>query len=192
MSWPDCHRLDATPLLPSGWQEPVAQLAAGPDLTGLIAEPDWHFAVVTGNVVTRQLDWLWRLYHGAFRDFAGKAFGRPLYPSNRRDATITLNVLAGTGATNVWHRDANSVTGVLFVTAHPSADGGALQFRDHGEEFPEVLPIPGLFVCFPGTAEHRVAPLQGPLTRLAFAMTFYASPEDQPFASQGERYERPD
>lgn len=54
-----------------------------------------------------------------------------------------------------------------------------------------MRPIPGLFVCFPGPAEHRVAPLLAPGTRLAFAMTYYTSADDQPFASEVERYELP-
>ena len=187
----DCHSLDANPLLPPDWKQEVAELADGPDLISLIAEDDWHFSVVTGNVVTRRLDWLWRLYHGAFREFANIALAMNLVPSNRRDATVTLNLLAGTGATNEWHSDACAVTGVLFATKHGEGHGGMLQFRDEAGTVSEVRPIAGHFVCFPGSIEHRVAPLQIGDKRISFPMTFYERAESQAFASPGERYTLP-
>ncbi len=187
----DCHSIDANPLLPPAWKQEVAGLADGPDLISLIAEDDWQFCVVTGNIVTRRLDWLWRLYHGAFREFASTAFGRDLVPSNRRDATVTLNLLSGFGATNLWHSDTCAVTGVLFATTHEEGQGGTLQFRDEAETVSEIRPIAGHFVCFRGSVEHRVAPLQIDDKRISFPMTFYESADSQAFASPGERYTLP-
>jgi len=46
----------------------------------------------------------------------------------------------------------------------------------------------GTFVCFAGPTEHRVAPLLAPCERLAVAMTYYDSPEEQPFANESDRY----
>lgn len=188
--------LTATALLPSGWAHDVNALAASTHrqviangtLPGSPDNESWSFSVVTGQHVRESLGWLWMLYHGIFRDFASTNFGVPLYPANRLDATTTLNILSGHGAGHDWHQDANPVSGLFFATALEKGQGGALQFRSPDGELREVRPRAGLFVCFPGRCDHRVEPLRGFAERISFPMTYYTSPEHQPFASENNRY----
>jgi 2OG-Fe(II) oxygenase superfamily len=198
MTWPPFFEMDLTErgLLPSGWAHDVESLAASTHRQ-IIAEalPDstdhenWTFSVVTGDHVRENLDWLWALYHGIFRDFASAKFGVPLYPANRLDATTTLNILAGPGARNEWHRDANPVSGLFYATSLAEGDGGELQFRSPDGQLCEVRPRAGHFVCFEGSCDHQVAPLRRKVRRLSFPMTYYSSIEDQPFANENNRYE---
>lgn len=199
MSASAIHQLDAaaTGLLPCGWQEGIVSLAHSGELLVLEEHPHdpvaglgpWSFAVLPAELTSIRLDWLWRLYHGAFREFASAAFGQPLFPANRRSATITLNRLAGSGATNGWHRDANPVTGVFYASTLNATQGGRLELRgDDGAVTSQAVQA-GSFVCFAGPCEHRTAPLRTDDERLAVAMTYYTSIADQPFASDGDRYE---
>lgn len=199
MHWPPYFALDLNPtgLLPSGWEAQVDALSRGPDTQILADLPSpgstdaerWSFSVVTGDRVRGRLDWLWRLYHGLFRQFASESFDAALYPANRLDATTTLNILEGRGAGNEWHRDANPVSGLFFATTLLPGEGGELQFRSSDGRFCEIRPGAGVFVCFDGSCEHQVAPLNAATRRLSFPMTYYASAEDQPFANENNRYE---
>lgn len=198
MNWPPFFEfdLDAAGLLPPGWLADIDALAATSHrqviaketLSDVSAHENWSFSVVTGDHVRDRLDWLWKLYHGTFRDFASASFGVPLFPANRLDATTTLNILFGRGAGNVWHRDANPVSGLLFATSLNHGDGGELQFRTLDGRQYEIRPRAGIFVCFEGSVEHQVAPLQTMVRRLSFPMTYYTSVTDQPFASENNRY----
>lgn len=199
MTWPPFFEMDltATGLLPSGWTHDVDSLAASTHrqviahetLLGSPDDEDWSFSVVTGDHVRENLTWLWTLYHGIFRDFASAKFGVPLYPANRLDATTTLNILAGPGAGNDWHRDANPVSGLFFATSLSHGDGGELQFRSLDGQFCEIRPRAGHFICFEGSCDHQVVPLRSMARRLSFPMTYYTSIENQPFASENNRYE---
>jgi hypothetical protein len=198
MNWPPFFTLDldAMGLLPLGWDIEVDALSRGSDVQilteavtlGSTEAGRWSFSVVTGDRIRERLDWLWRLYHGHFRNFASESFGTALYPANRLDATTTLNILEGRGAGNEWHRDANPVSGLFFATSLEPGEGGELQFRSSDGRFCEIRPRAGLFVCFDGSCEHQVAPLQTATRRLSFPMTYYASAEDQPFANENNRY----
>lgn len=192
------HVLDAAAegLLPSGWQDEIATLAHSDEMQVLLDHPfdavsglgPWRFSVLSADRTSLQLDWLWQLYHGAFRQFAGACFGCPLFPSNRRSATTTLNRLDGLGAFNDWHCDANPVTGVFYGSTPGPEEGGQLQLRGADGAVQELAVRAGTFVCFAGPTEHRVAPLLAPCERLAVAMTYFDSLEDQPFANEHDRY----
>lgn len=192
------HVLDAAAarLLPSGWQDELSALGHSDEMQVLEEHPldtaggigPWRFAVLPADQASRHLGWLWRLYHGEFRQFASARFGRALFPSNRRSATTTLNRLDGLGANNDWHRDANPVTGVFYGSSLKPEEGGQLQVRDSAGTIQELAVRAGTFVCFAGQVEHRVAPLLGSGERLAVAMTYYDSREDQPFANESDRY----
>ncbi len=199
MSATAIHTYDAVAagLLPPGWQEEVEQLAHSGELLVLEEHPHdpvaglgpWTFSVLPAEQTSLRLDWLWRLYHGVFRDFASQAFNQPLFPANRRSATITLNRLAGSGATNGWHRDANPVTGVFYASTLSAEEGGQLELRGDDGAMTSQEVRAGSFVCFAGPCEHRTVPLLTADVRLAVAMTYYTSIADQPFASEGDRYE---
>lgn len=199
--WPPYFVWDlaAEGLLPQDWEREIAGFLAQETQHRLITEASpgaghdeiWSFSVVTAPAIRERLGWLWKLYHGQLRRFASDSFDVPLFPSNRLDATITLNILEGRGAANIWHRDANPVSGLFFATSLAEDDGGELQFRSSDGRFAEICPRAGLFVCFRGSCEHQVAPLLGRERRLAFPMTYFTSATDQPFASENNRYEAP-
>lgn len=178
--WQPFHTLDLAEQgrLPDGWAAQVAALADAPERIAIIDTPDWSFAIVEGDVIRARLDWFWRLYHGALRDFASASCGQPVFASNRLSSATTLNILRGGGATNDWHRDANIVTGVFYAAVPESA--GTLSFQDAEGYTASLTPRPGLFACFPGAVEHRVDPLPEGGERLAIAMVYHASPTDQP------------
>ena len=198
MNWPPFFLLDLNPLdlLPANWIKNIDEVATGPYRQTLITDPSpaangggsWSFSVVTGDLIREQIKWLWQFYHGAFKQFAGDSFGFELYPSKRLDATITLNILDGCGAGNIWHNDANPVSGLFFASTLAEDEGGELQFRSSDGRFCEIRPRAGNFVCFDGSCEHQVAPLKTAVRRLSFPMTYYRSAEDQPFANENNRY----
>lgn len=187
---------EAAGLLPPGWQAEIAAAVRTDEMLVLEDHPHdppsgvgpWHFAVLPADLASLRFDWLWRLYHGAFRHFASTSFGQPLFPANRRSATTTLNRLSGLGAGNDWHRDANPVTGVFYASSLSAAEGGQLEVRGEDGAVEALAVRAGTFVCFAGPLEHRVAPLLVPGERLAVAMTYYTSAEDQPFANAHDRY----
>lgn len=195
MHWPPYFTLDLTALglLPRDWAEQVRAATEAPERTNVQsgAEPvpgDEQFSILAGADVRARFGWLWDLYHGPLREFVTQSFGQPAFAANRVSAAITLNILEGHGAGHDWHTDANAVTGVFYASTM-AGDGGELEFRHAGYEIAHLRPRAGTFACFPGAVSHRVAPLTGAGQRLSFPMVYYASAEDQPFASAHDRYE---
>lgn len=192
--WPPFAALDlaAQGLLPSGWQADIERLADSDARHLIIAEEGWTFAVVQGAAVRPALPWLWALYHGTLRRFASDWFGSALVAAERLSATLTLNILAGRGARNDWHCDGNPVTGLLFATSlEVPGDGGTLEFRAVDGRHCMVAPRAGMFVCFLGAVEHRVAPLAVAPRRLVLPMNYYRVGERQPRANSDECYAIP-
>ena len=191
MTWPPFFALDLIEhgLLPEGWDTATRALAEAPERQPIdMGEVPWSFSVVEGDVVRDRLPWLWRLYHGALRDFAAQAVGFPLFAANRLRAGITLNILSGAGAWSDWHRDMNQVTGLLFATAGDPDGAGDLLFRDGAGREVRLVPRPGLFVCFEGAVEHRVAATSSTGPRLSLPLLYYRSATDQPLASGMDVY----
>ena len=196
MNWPPHFVLDLNGqnVLPHDWSAQVHAATHAPERLIVrsgadIAPGDEKFSILEGADVRARFDWLWRLYLGPIlRTFVADRFGRPVYPANRVSSAITLNILEGVGAETDWHTDANQVTGV-FYAAVPVGFGGELEFRHPGRPIVQIHPRAGTFICFPGAIEHRVVPLRSLEPRLAFAMLFYDSAMDQPFASLDDRHE---
>lgn len=191
MAWPPFFTFDLIEhgLLPEGWDVATRALAEAPERQPIdMGEVPWSFCVVEGDVVRDRLPWLWRLYHGALRDFAARAVGFPLFPANRLRAGITLNILSGIGAWSDWHRDMNQVTGLLFATAGGPDGAGDLLFRDGAGREARLVPRPGLFVCFEGAVEHRVAAISSAGPRLSLPLLYYRSATEQPLASGMDVY----
>ena len=186
--------LAALGLLPGDWEEQVRAGAAAPERV-TVANPltpspeDGKFSILAGADVRARFGWLWDLYHGPIRAFVTQSAGRPVFPANRVSSAMTLNILTGSGADQDWHTDATAMTGVFFATSMAEGEGGELEFRHPDGEVTQLRPRAGVFTCFPGPIQHRVAPLTAPIQRLSFPLLFYASVEDQPFASADDRYE---
>jgi hypothetical protein len=195
MNWPPHFLLDLNDqnALPHDWAAQVHAATHAPERVIVqsgadIAPGDEKFSILGGADVRARFDWLWHLYLGSIRAFVADRFGRPVYPANRISSAITLNILEGVGAAADWHTDANAVTGV-FYAAVPEGSGGELEFRHSGCPIAQIHPRAGAFICFPGSIEHRVVPLRSPEPRLAFAMLFYDSATDQPYANLDDRHE---
>ncbi|MCW3848211.1 2OG-Fe(II) oxygenase [Sphingomonas sp. LB-2] len=196
MHWPPYFVLDlaAQELLPADWAEQVRAGAAGPErimvVNPLTPSPeDGRFSILDGTAVRARFGWLWDLYHGPIRKFVAQSAGRPVFPANRISSAMTLNILTGAGAEQDWHTDATAMTGVFFATTMAEGEGGELEFRSADGEIAQLRPRAGVFACFSGRIEHRVTPLTTSIQRLSFPLLFYASAEDQPFASAHDRYE---
>jgi hypothetical protein len=191
MTWAPFFTLDLVEhgLLPDGWEAATRALADAPERHAIdMGDAPWSFAVVEGDVLRDRLPWLWRLYHGALRDFAGAAVGFPLFAANRLRSSMTLNILSGAGAWSDWHNDMNPVTGLLFATAADADGAGDLVFRDGAGQQARLVPRPGLFVCFEGHVEHQVTPMASPGPRLSLPLLYYRSPTDQPPAFDVDIY----
>ena len=65
----------------------------------------------------------------------------------------------------------------------------SLEFQHSDGGITRVYPRAGTFVCMAKPILHRVAPLDAPGQRLSFAMLYYDSPTDQPFANADDRHE---
>lgn len=195
MQWPPYSVLDlsAKAMLPPGWAEQVRAAMAAPERTIVqsgaeIMPGDEKFSVLTGHDVRARFGWLWDLYHGPLRAFVTQSFGKPVYAANRVSSSITLSILEGAGAGQDWHTDVTEITGVFYATGVTEGEGGEIEFRE-GDRTATLRPTAGSFVCFPGRISHRVAPAVSDKPRLAFPMLYYASAQDQPFASEGDRHE---
>src|ERR1700730_15537430 len=125
--------------LQPGWAQQTSlmarHLAEPTKLTGQSTTSirDWNvgeveLGVVTGDVVRRELPWLFGLYSGPLKELAEEFAGRPIKCSTSEISDININVLSGVGASYEWHVDSNPVTGLLFVTSHAAGEGGELAF----------------------------------------------------------------
>lgn len=191
VTWTPFFTLDLVEqgLLPNGWDLATRALVDAPERHMIIAgEPSspydtpWFFENVEGDILRDRLPWLWALYHNALRAFASGAVGYPLFASNRLRAAMTLNILRGAGGWSDWHTDMTAVTGVLFASGAGRDGGGDLVFRDGTGRETRLVPRPGLFVCFEGPIEHKVAPLTMAGPRLSVPLLYYRSATDQPRA----------
>ena len=196
MHWPPYFTLDlaALGLLPADWEAQVRAGATAPERVtvatpGMPSPDDGQFSILAGTDVRARFGWLWDLYHRPIRDFVAQSAGRPVFPANRVSSAMTLNILEGSGATQEWHSDATAMTGVFFATTLAEGEGGELEFRHPDGRIAQLRPRAGVFTCFSGPIQHRVAPLTASTQRLSFPLLFYASAEDQPFASVDDRYE---
>jgi hypothetical protein len=125
---------DVNDLLPHGWREDVAALAADADFRRFPRTP-----VVTreaadvshiprGRVhadqVRLRLPWLHELYCGAFLELARAAWPEPVVTGRDARYGLVLNVQRGTSMRFECHVDSNPLTGLLFCTDHEA--GGEL------------------------------------------------------------------
>lgn len=139
--------------------------------------------VVFGDIISKKIPWLERLYKKQLADFACEVSGNSMTYSNSLKSSININTLTGEGARYEWHVDSNPVTGLLFVTTHMKGEGGELIFRtDNGDIV--VYPQAGLFIAFDAREiPHTVMPLIENGKRISVPMNFYI---------KGKRQVRPD
>lgn len=150
---------DVHDLLPPGWQQDVAALAANADFrlfprTPVVSREAADVSYISrGRVhadqVLQQLPWLHALYHGAFLELAREAWPEPVVTAQDPRYGIVLNVQRGTSMRFECHVDSNPLTGLLFCTEHqvggelvvsndPTALGRAAIERDYSVIRPQA------------------------------------------------------
>ena len=105
-----------------------------------------RISVVDGEVILRELPWLYQLYTKELLDLASSTTGNTHVIADRLESSININVLDGIGACYEWHLDTNPLTGILFVTTHLTNDGGSLVFDTLDKGKVSVLPESGKFI----------------------------------------------
>jgi hypothetical protein len=177
------YDIEAAGMLPPGWNQELADaataLAKPAELRGggpSSLEPAGtviRYGLVDGETVEEALPWLARLYAELAHDLASRVYGQKMVTSDKTINGVNLNVLRGAGSRYELHVDTNPLTGLLFVTTHPTEDGGQLEF----EIQPSSLSYPprsGMLLLFDATkAPHRVTPLRREVTRISVPMNFY-------------------
>lgn len=132
-----------------------------------------------GELVTKFLPWLQKLYVNQLLDWSSEVFKKQLYPAIDIRSSININCLQGLGARYEWHVDTNPATGVLYCTTTNNETGGELIFSREGKEC-VVYTVVGDFLAFDARQiPHRVAPLKVDSDRISVPMNFYTSQEDQ-------------
>lgn len=136
--------------------------------------------VVPGNVIADSLPWLYDLYTSALCKLASEVVGHQVYIAHDLISSININILRGRGSRYEWHVDSNPLTGILYVTSHPSSeDGGELLFK-RGDDQIVVHPKAGTFIAFDAREiPHTVLPLKKEGVRISIPMNYYDSPERQ-------------
>jgi len=145
------------------------------------------YYVVTGDIVARELPWLYNLYTSRFLDLASQASGVRLEPAINIRQGININTLRGQGARYEWHVDPNPVTGILFADSLDQEDGGELLIdRPVGKV--TFRPRKGSFLAFGAQVPHSVAPLKVGKTRISIPMIYYINGQIQEWNSDLDSY----
>jgi hypothetical protein len=136
--------------------------------------------VVTGNIVRRELPWLYDAYRGPLKYLAQQLIGKEIETGNDLNSSININLLEGQGDRYERHVDSNPVTGLLFVTTLKEEHGGALVFEHSGTSSDLIYPRSGLFIAFDALqTTHYVAPLLQPCSRITVPMNYFIAGTDQ-------------
>ncbi len=191
---------DVTALLPTNWEAELSHLAGAAGLRRRL-EPtsitsreshdvkDVPLIIVDGEAIRIDAPWLFELYQGDFRELAEAYAGRSVACASEDLYAINLNIQWGPYMRYECHVDSNPVQGMLYVTTHPPADGGALVVANHpGARSVEEVdrdatllhPTAGGLVLFDAREfAHYVRPLRRSRLRVGVAMNFYTddSPE---------------
>lgn len=183
--------VDVTSMMPTDWASQIRecsrinsrwQVLDGASVTS--REKNFHDAalphvgVVTGDVIADALPWLDALYRGAFLEMANALGVGAFEPCTDLRAATNINATPR-GARYEWHVDSNPLTGLLFATSHPPAEGGQLIFRPDPQTRPDeawelqVRPRAGNLLLFDAReAAHVVTRLDTDL-RLTVPMNYY-------------------
>jgi hypothetical protein len=131
---PKYSKIDATSLLPEGWQEDIGAVAAAAVFrafprTPILSREAPHVTHiergrVEADAVMQRLPWLYKLYRNEFLEMAVRAWGEPTDAAFDDRYGVVLNVQRGKTMRFECHVDSNPVTGLLFLTGHPA--GGEL------------------------------------------------------------------
>lgn len=185
---------DARPLLPPGWAERAIEVTAlaafrdYPRTPVLSREAPGVTHITRGRVAAAQvkehLPWLYELYRTKFRELGSEAWGEPLDCADDDRYGVVLNVQQGREMRFECHVDSNPVTGLLFLTTHPT--GGELVIGTNPdavgleaieEDCTVISPVAGHLLFFDGLSHpHYARPLIfSQNVRVAAVMNFYTA-----------------
>lgn len=129
--------------------------------------------VVMGDVIAKQLGWLFDLYRGPLLELCREVAGPGIQISSDERSAMNINALKGRGSHYEWHVDTNPLTGILYVTSHSAIDGGELVFRTN-DGMTRVAPRAGMFIAFDARElTHTVLPLNSDAVRISVPMNYY-------------------
>jgi len=125
---------DVTSLLPEGWEKEIDAVADSTEFKAFPRTPILSREApdvthiergrVPAETVMDSLPWLYKLYGHEFLDLAAEAWEEPIDAAYDDRYGVVLNVQRGKTMRFECHVDSNPVTGILFLTDHPS--GGEL------------------------------------------------------------------
>jgi hypothetical protein len=186
---------DALPLLPSNWDSTIRQFAREHQVERLLTstsvtsrelskEVKIPVSTVGGREIRGGLPWLFKLYHGAFRELGQTHVAARLATASDDRYAINLNVQSGSNNRYECHVDSNPLQGLMYVTTHEPGSGGELVISlDPTAVGPEqiekacirIYPKSGMLIFFDGRLmPHFVTPLKDTAdVRIAVAMNFY-------------------
>ena len=190
-SW---QTFDLASRLPDGWQQELADAAAGADFRNfprtpiLTRESAGVRSISRGRLhaadVRQRLPWLYESYRGYFLELASEVSTESVTAALDDRYGIVLNVQRGTTMRFECHVDSNPLTGLLFCTDHHAGAGGELVFahdpaaadRNAVERACSVIrPQAGHLIFFDGrTHPHYARPLTSESQlRIVAVMNFY-------------------
>jgi hypothetical protein len=190
-SW---QTFDLASRLPDGWQQELADAAAGADFRSfprtpiLTRESAGVRSISRGRLhaadVRQRLPWLYEFYRGYFLELASEVSTESVMAALDDRYGIVLNVQRGTTMRFECHVDSNPLTGLLFCTDHDTGAGGELVFAHDAaaadtnavERACSVIrPQAGHLIFFNGrTHPHYARPLTSESQlRIVAVMNFY-------------------
>ncbi|MGA8528962.1 MAG: hypothetical protein WB622_04555 [Acidobacteriaceae bacterium] len=190
---------DVNYLLPLHWQQDIAAVAREADCrdfprTPLLSReaPDVR-SIRRGRVhadqVRDRLPWLHALYAGTFRNMAEDACGEAVVTAQDHRYSVVLNIQRGQSMRFESHVDSNPLSGLLFLTDHPTGGGELAIAHDSAASdvaavdraCTTIWPHAGHMIFFDGRRRaHYARPLKaGSDLRVVAVMNYYtaSSPE---------------
>jgi hypothetical protein len=140
---------DVSGLLPEGWREDIGAVAEKADFrafprTPILSReaPDVSHVErgrVDAETVMEHLRWLYKFYRNEFLELAAEAREEPIDAADDDRYGVVLNVQRGKTMRFECHVDSNPVTGILFLTDHPSGGGELVVSHD-----PDAVGVAGI------------------------------------------------
>lgn len=119
---------DVTDLLPQGWRRDAVAAAKEADIRDFPRTPiltregadvrHIRRGRVHAAQVKERLPWLYKLYHGTFRELAEQAWTERIAVARDERYGLVLNVQRGKKMRFECHVDSNPLSGLLFLTNH--------------------------------------------------------------------------
>jgi 2OG-Fe(II) oxygenase superfamily len=183
---------DVNHLLPPGWRQDIAAVAATADFrdfprTPVVSRegsgvPHISRGRVHADQVQERLPWLYQFYRGVFLELAAAACPERVAAAQDDRYGVVLNVQRGMTMRFECHVDSNPLSGLLFLTDHQAGgelvvahDPTATDIAAVERDCSVIWPHAGHFIVFDGRWHpHYARPLTAEsAVRVAAVMNFY-------------------